>query len=249
MLGCWVIVLGSSTTAPTRSSNSVDKNSVLSVDTINQAVVTAQYAVRGELVLRASRLKEELKQNPASVPFDKMVECNIGNPQALRQQPLSFNRQVLALMVLPTLLDQPDVLAAFAPDVVMRAREYLASIPSGVGAYSESQGFGLVRQQVADFISARDGLPAVKENIFLTDGASKGVEFLLKLLLRDSNDGVLVPIPQYPLYSATLALQGAQMLGYELQEDCGWAMPVEVHIVSTCVMRLLSVSVGEWYIF
>ena len=78
-----------------------------------------------------------------------------------------------------------------------------------VGAYTESQGLSIVRQEVADFITARDGVPAVKENVFLTDGASKGVEFLLKLVLRGKDDGVLVPIPQYPLYSAALALAQA----------------------------------------
>lgn len=31
--------------------------------------------------------------------------------------------------------------------------------------------------------------------------------FLLSLVLRGRTDGVLVPIPQYPLYSASLALQ------------------------------------------
>ena len=36
---------------------------------------------------------------------------------------------------------------------------------------------------------------------------------------------MLVPIPQYPLYSATLALQEAHMLGYELDENDGWALP------------------------
>jgi len=83
----------------------------------------------------------------------------------------------------------------------------------------------IVRQQVADFITARDGMPASKADIFLTDGASKGVGFLLSLVLRTGQpDGVLVPIPQYPLYSASLALQQAAMLGYELDESNGWAL-------------------------
>ena len=54
------------------------------------------------------------------------------------------------------------------------------------------------------------------------------VGFILTILLRGKADGVLVPIPQYPLYSATLALQEAQLLGYELNEATGWEMPIEV---------------------
>ena len=50
--------------------------------------------------------------------------------------------------------------------------------------------------------------------------------FLLSLVLRGRGDGVLVPIPQYPLYSASLALQESHMLGYELVEESSWALPV-----------------------
>jgi len=202
-------------------------NAKLSLDTINQAVVTAQYAVRGELILRAGKLKEELALDPSLKPFDKLMECNIGNPQAVGQQPISFNREVLALIVMPSLLEKPEIVASFAPDAVARAKEYLASIPSGVGAYSESQGFKLVRKQVADFITARDGIAGDPDAIFLTDGASKGVGFLLTTILRGNSDGVLVPIPQYPLYSATLALAESHMLGYELDEANSWGLPIE----------------------
>jgi len=37
-----------------------------------------------------------------------------------------------------------------------------------------------------------------------------------------------VPIPQYPLYSATLALAEAHLLGYELVEEEGWRLSVDV---------------------
>jgi alanine transaminase len=40
------------------------------------------------------------------------------------------------------------------------------------------------------------------------------------------NDAVLVPIPQYPLYSATLALYGGTLLPYYLQEDKEWGLDV-----------------------
>lgn len=205
--------------------------SKLTVETINPAVVSAQYAVRGELVLRAGAIKAEMRDNADhKFPFKKLVECNIGNPQAVGQQPLTFSREVLSLIVNKALIDAPGADKLFAADSIARAKEYLAAIPSGVGAYSESQGFDIVRQQVADYITARDGgIPAAKKDIFLTDGASKGVGFLLSLVLRAGQpDGVLVPIPQYPLYSASLALQGAHLLGYELNEAEGWTMPISI---------------------
>jgi DNA-binding transcriptional MocR family regulator len=46
------------------------------------------------------------------------------------------------------------------------------------------------------------------QHIFVTDGASVSVRMCLNALIRDSSDGVLVPIPQYPLYSASITLYG-----------------------------------------
>ena len=54
---------------------------------------------------------------------------------------------------------QPAVAAFFPPDVVARARKYLSAIPGGLGAYTHSQGIEIVREEVAAFISARDGVP------------------------------------------------------------------------------------------
>lgn len=46
------------------------------------------------------------------------------------------------------------------------------------------------------------------QNIFLTDGASVAVRMALNAMIRDDRDGILVPIPQYPLYSASIQLYG-----------------------------------------
>ncbi len=48
------------------------------------------------------------------------------------------------------------------------------------------------------------------QHIFLTDGASVAVRMCLNAMIRNSNDGILVPIPQYPLYSASIKLYGAR---------------------------------------
>ena len=61
----------------------------------------------------------------------------------------------------------------------------------------------------------------------MTAPRSQGVGFLLSVALRGPSDGVLVPIPQYPLYSASLTLQGSELLGYELDEDNEWSLPVQ----------------------
>jgi glutamate--glyoxylate aminotransferase len=56
------------------------------------------------------------------------------------------------------------------------------------------------------------------------DGASVAVRLLLNALIRDSSDHILVPIPQYPLYSASIQLYGGTLLPYYLKEATGWSM-------------------------
>jgi hypothetical protein len=49
------------------------------------------------------------------------------------------------------------------------------------------------------------------QHIYLTDGASAGVRNVLQSIIRNEADAVLVPIPQYPLYSASIALYGGKV--------------------------------------
>jgi glutamate--glyoxylate aminotransferase len=143
-----------------------------------------------------------------------------------------LNAQVLALVISPSLIDNPP--PGFEADVVARARAYHSALPgSGMGAYSNSQGTALVRQEVAEFINQRDGMQgeyASPEKIFLTDGASSGVKNLMVALIRggsEYSDGVMVPIPQYPLYSALSTLAEGVFVPYYLDESAGWETQVE----------------------
>lgn len=196
----------------------------LSLDSVNPDVREAQYAVRGEIVLRAQALQEQLKTQPGSLPFDRIVYCNIGNPQQLGQPPITFFRQVLALVDYPQLLEEPAAASLFPPDVIARARFFNENIPGGTGAYSDSKGAAVCRESVTRFIERRDGFPSDKEDIFLTDGASPAVHYCMKCFIRGKSDAILTPIPQYPLYSATISLYGGTLLPYYLDEASGWAL-------------------------
>jgi alanine transaminase len=46
------------------------------------------------------------------------------------------------------------------------------------------------------------------------------------VIIRNPQDGILIPIPQYPLYTATLALLGGQGVPYYLDESKGWSFDV-----------------------
>lgn len=198
----------------------------LTVDKLNEHVVNAKYAVRGRLALRAEELREQLKANPGSLPFKKVVNANIGNPQQLDQNPITFYRQVLALVQYPDLLKNPDSELLFKKDAIERAKFLINEIGS-VGAYSHSKGIPAVRKSVAKFIEQRDGFPSDPERIYLCAGASIGVTQLLSALSTGPTSGFLIPIPQYPLYSATLTLVNSTAVQYHLDEKKGWATNVD----------------------
>ncbi|MQM05119.1 hypothetical protein Taro_037927 [Colocasia esculenta] len=195
----------------TSSSSPVPMASPVTVDTINPKVIKCQYAVRGEIVIHAQRLQEDLQANPGSHPFDEILYCNIGNPQSLGQQPITFFREVLALCDYPGLLDRDETHALFSADAVERAWKILDGIKG-------------LREAIAAGIAARDGYPANADDIFLTDGASPAVHMMMQLLLRSEKDGILCPIPQYPLYSASITLHGGSLVPYYLDEATGWGL-------------------------
>ena len=182
---------------------------------INRNLIDAQYAVRGKIVMRAQELEEQGK---------KIIYCNIGNPQALKQKPLTYIRQLIALLEYPELLRHEETLKLFPQDLIKKAKAFIQKNPSGLGAYSQSAGIPFIRQAVADFISKRDGIPADREHVILTDGASKGVNPVIFTLMKNPNDGFMIPIPQYPLYSATITLYGAKQIDYYLDESNSWQL-------------------------
>ncbi|XP_039130560.1 glutamate--glyoxylate aminotransferase 2-like isoform X2 [Dioscorea cayenensis subsp. rotundata] len=189
----------------------------LDYESINENVKKTQYAVRGELYLRASELQKEGK---------KIIFTNVGNPHALGQKPLTFPRQVIALCQAPFLLDDPNVGLLFPADAIARAKHYLSLTSGGLGAYSDSRGLIGIRKEIAEFIERRDGYPSDPELVFLTDGASKGVMQMLNTIIGSNKDGILVPVPQYPLYSAAITLFGGSLVPYFLEEEANWGLDV-----------------------
>uniref|UniRef100_A0A674GPU1 alanine transaminase n=1 Tax=Taeniopygia guttata TaxID=59729 RepID=A0A674GPU1_TAEGU len=178
---------------------------VLSPGAMNPAVRRVEYAVRGPIAARAAELERELGQGVPK-PFTEVIKANIGDAHAMGQQPITFLRQVVALCLCPELQGHPSVPA----DAEARARRLLAACGGGsAGAYSASPGLQPVREDVARHIERRDGgVPARAEDIFLSAGASDAIVTMLKLLVwgsGPSRTGVLIPIPQYPLYSMGLS--------------------------------------------
>ncbi|MBI3365442.1 MAG: aminotransferase class I/II-fold pyridoxal phosphate-dependent enzyme [Ignavibacteriae bacterium] len=188
---------------------------MITKESLSRNLLAAQYAVRGPIVHRAQQLEEQGR---------KIIYCNIGNPQAIKQKPLSYLRQALSLLEYPPLLERQEILHSYPRDIIEKVKSILERHPHGTGAYTQSAGIPFIRQAVADFIHKRDGIPTDRDHVILTDGASKGVQASILALLKKPNDGFMIPIPQYPLYSATITLYGGKQIGYFIDEENGWQL-------------------------
>lgn len=83
------------------------------------------------------------------------------------------------MVSVPDLMNGP----LFPSDVIGRAKELLSDMSGhSPGSSTGEKGLQLVRRQVKDFISKRDGVPANFEDIYLTEGVTGGVEVFLTLL-------------------------------------------------------------------
>ncbi|XP_077127626.1 alanine aminotransferase 2 isoform X5 [Ranitomeya variabilis] len=203
---------------------------VLCLETMNPAIRKVEYAVRGPIVSRAVELEKELQQvrrKGVKKPFSEVIKANIGDAHAMGQKPITFLRQVSAICLYPELLNDNK----FPDDVKQKALRILQACGgNSLGSYSASQGIEVVRQDVSRYIERRDGgIPSNPDNIYLSTGASDSIVTMLKLLVSGqgrSRTGVLIPIPQYPLYSAALAELGAVQVNYYLDEENCWALNV-----------------------
>jgi len=84
------------------------------------------------------------------------------------------------------------------------------------------RGLPVAREAVAGYYAER-GFDVDPERIHLTASTSEAYSFLFKLL-ADQGESVLVPQPSYPLFEFLAALEGVEMLPYELQyvHTAGW---------------------------
>lgn len=203
------------------------RKKTLTVENMNPHVRTMEYAVRGPIVQRATELEHELSKG-AQKPFPDIIKCNIGDAHAMGQRPLTFLRQVIALCTYPKLLDDPS----FPEDAKNRARRILEGCGGhSIGSYSESVGVHVIREDVAEYIKRRDGgIPCDPNSIMLSAGASEAIRAVVKLLVcgeGKGRSGIMIPIPQYPLYSATLAEFDAVQVNYYLNESSDWSLDVQ----------------------
>lgn len=105
-----------------------------------------------------------------------------------------------------------------APDEVIGSMVYHLKSSEG---YSDSKGLLSARKAIADYCEKKH-IPNVTVNdIYTGNGVSELITLSMNALL-DSGDEILVPSPDYPLWTASVTLSGGTAVHYRCDEENHW---------------------------
>ena len=110
-----------------------------------------------------------------------------------------------------------------APEEIMQ--DVILNLGSASG-YSDSKGLFSARKAIMHYTQTK-GIRGVKiEDIYIGNGVSELIVMAMQALL-DNDDEVLVPAPDYPLWTAAVTLAGGTARHYVCDEQAGWFPDIE----------------------
>ncbi|WP_201628796.1 aminotransferase class I/II-fold pyridoxal phosphate-dependent enzyme [Psychrobacter maritimus] len=111
-----------------------------------------------------------------------------------------------------------------APHEILR--DVAMNLPEATG-YSDSQGIFAARKAVLQYYQSKGLLSAVDvRDVYLGNGVSELIVMTMQALMNDG-DEVLVPMPDYPLWTAAANLAGGTAVHYRCNEDDNWHPDIE----------------------
>ncbi|HVS68026.1 MAG TPA: pyridoxal phosphate-dependent aminotransferase [Mycobacteriales bacterium] len=110
-----------------------------------------------------------------------------------------------------------------APDEILQAVTRNLSTAQG---YSESKGLYSARTAVEQYYQLKGVDGVTVDDVYLGNGVSELISMTLQALLNDG-DEVLIPAPDYPLWTATTNLCGGRAVHYRCDESNDWAPDLE----------------------
>jgi alanine-synthesizing transaminase len=129
-------------------------------------------------------------------------------------------------------IGNPAPFGLFTPDAVL---SQVTEAIGGSQGYSDARGITPAREAVARYF-ARLGVTGVTpDDVYLGNGVSELIVMTLQALLNPG-DEVLVPSPDYPLWTGAVSLCGGRAVHYRCAEDLGWNPDVE-HVESLVTER------------
>ncbi len=87
--------------------------------------------------------------------------------------------------------------------------------------YSDSRGIYSARTAVAQYYQGRGLTETSNDDVFIGNGVSELITMVLQAFLDDGNE-VLVPAPDYPLWTGAVSLSGGTPVHYRCDESDGW---------------------------
>jgi alanine-synthesizing transaminase len=105
-----------------------------------------------------------------------------------------------------------------APEAILV--DMIHNLPESQG-YSDSRGIFEARTAVAQFYQGEGLLDVTVDDVFLGNGVSEMIAMTLQALV-DDGDEILVPAPDYPLWTAAVTLAGGRAVHYLCDEADGW---------------------------
>jgi alanine-synthesizing transaminase len=112
-------------------------------------------------------------------------------------------------------------LAAFgfdAPEEIQQ--DMIRNLPNSAG-YTDSKGIFAARKAVMHYTQQQGILGVTLDDIYLGNGASELIAMATNALL-DDGDELLLPSPDYPLWTAATSLSGGTPVHYRCDESSGW---------------------------
>jgi alanine-synthesizing transaminase len=112
-------------------------------------------------------------------------------------------------------------IAAFGlmpPDEIVQ--DMIRSLPDAAG-YTDSKGLFAPRKAVVHYCQEKAIAGVGVDDVYLGNGASELIAMSMNALL-DAGDEVLIPSPDYPLYTAVVSLSGGTPVHYRCDEAASW---------------------------
>ncbi len=103
--------------------------------------------------------------------------------------------------------------------------EVVRNLPTSQG-YSDSQGLVSARTAIVQHYQERGIDITDVDDVWLGNGVSELIQVALNALL-DEGDEVLIPAPDYPLWTAATSLSGGKPVHYLCDESSGWMPDIE----------------------
>jgi len=109
------------------------------------------------------------------------------------------------------------------PDEIVQ--DMIRNLPHTAG-YTDSKGLFAPRKSVVHYTQEKGIVGVTVDDVYLGNGASELITMSLNALL-DNGDEVLVPAPDYPLWTASVSLSGGRPVHYLCDEGAGWLPDLE----------------------